>query len=98
MWSSIPNLIKAFPGKAWKALVAWLNSLRRDLIYHFVCGLVIAAFAALTLKMGGWSIMPVICIAFLKEFIDQWRYGGFDWMDFAATCLGGLLPAIFAML
>ena len=37
--------LKALPGKVWDALVNWLNSIRRDRLYHFICGLIIAAFA-----------------------------------------------------
>ena len=89
--------LKALPGKVWDALVNWLNSIRRDRLYHFICGLIIAAFACITLHMGVWCLVPVLFVGFVKEFIDQWRRQAFDWVDLAATMVGGLLIALFAI-
>ena len=86
--------LKALPGKVWDALVNWLNSIRRDRLYHFICGIIIAAFACITLHMGVWCFVPVLFAGFIKEFIDQWGRQAFDWVDLAATIVGGTEEAI----
>lgn len=95
--SKVWEWLKALPGKVWDALVNWLNSIRRDRLYHFICGLIIAAFACITLHLGVWCFVPVLFAGFVKEFIDQWRGQAFDWVDLAATMVGGLLIALFAI-
>ena len=104
MWEKIKAILskvwewlKALPGKAWTALVEWLNGLRRDRLYHFICGLIIAALFAISLHMS-WCIVPVVFAAFIKEFIDQWQDGEFDWVDLAATCIGGAIPQLFIII
>ena len=95
--SKVWEWLKALPGKVWDALVNWLNSIRRDRLYHFICGLIIAAFTCITLHLGVWCIVPVLIAGFVKEFIDKWRGQSFDWVDLAATMVGGLLIALFAI-
>ena len=40
---------------------------------------------------------PFLFAGFVKEFIDQWRRQAFDCVDLAATMVGGLLIALFAI-
>lgn len=83
--------------KIWDWLVGLLNKIRRDRIYHFIAGLIVAAFFCIVLKMK-FCVWPVLFVAFIKEFIDQWQDGNFDWIDFAATVCGGLLIQLFAVI
>lgn len=84
--------------KIWIWMVSLLTNIRKDRLYHFICGIIIAAFFCMVLKMEYWSIIPVICAGFIKEFIDQIRGGKFDWIDLLATILGGLVIVTFALL
>ena len=77
--------------KIWNWMISLLNKIRRDRLYHFICGLIFAAFFCIVLKMGFWCFWPVI-------FIDKWQDGNFDWIDLLATVLGGLVIAIFALI
>ena len=84
--------------KIWNKIVAFFNALTADKYLHFIAGLVIAAFFNIALGMEV-CIAPVIVAGFIKEFIDEWRYGGADIADFAATVAGGaviqLIVAVF---
>ena len=81
----------------WKALVEGLKEISRSTLCLFMAGLIVGAFACITLDMGVWCFVPVLFISFIKEFIDQWRRQAFDWVDLAATMVGGLLIALFAL-
>ena len=84
--------------KIWNKIVAFFNALTADKYLHFIAGLIIAAFFNIALGMEV-CIAPVIVAGFIKEFIDEWRYGGADIADFAATVAGGaviqLIVAVF---
>lgn len=80
--------------KIWDWFVGLLNKVRRDRIYHFVAGLLIALFFLFVLKMR-FCVWPVLFIGLIKEFIDNWVDGNFDWVDLAATVLGGLIVQAF---
>lgn len=82
----------------WNRLIALLERVGRDKLYHFIAGMLIASFFSLVCRMGAACILPVFVAAFCKEFIDVWRYGLFDWHDLIATLLGGVPIAIFAVL
>lgn len=84
--------------KLWNWMVSLLNKIRRDRLYHFICGLIFAAFFCIVLKMGFWCFWPVIFIGFIKEFIDKWQDGNFDWIDLLATVIGGLVIALLALI
>lgn len=83
--------MKDFIKKIWGRITTFLSKIGCDKCYHFIVGLVVAAFFCITLKWSYWSIIPVAVIAALKEFCDLRLYGKYDWMDFIATCLGGLI-------
>lgn len=84
-------------GKIYEKIVGWLASFGVDKYLHFIAGLIIAAFFAIVLKMDV-CIVPVLFAGFIKEAFDEWRYGDFDWRDFAATILGGLIIQLFVYL
>lgn len=84
--------------KIWDKFVAWVLSIPADKRLHFVCGLVIAAFFGLALGMK-FCFWPVIFAAAGKEVFDIFSSGQkFDWKDFLATLLGGLVPQVFVLL
>ncbi len=89
--------MKNFIYKVWNWLVGLLNKVRRDRLYHFICGLIIAAFFCVTLHMK-FCVWPVFFAAFIKEFIDLWQDGNFDWIDLLATVIGGAVIQLFVIL
>ena len=78
-------------------IVAWILGIPQDKRLHFVAGFVVATFFGLALGMK-FNFWPVLFFAFGKEFFDRWTGGEWDWWDFAATCLGGLLAQSFVLL
>lgn len=78
-------------------IVAFLANLGADKYLHFIAGLIVAAFFHIALGMEV-CIAPVIVAGFIKEFIDEWRYGGADIADFAATVAGGAVIQLFVSL
>ena len=89
--------MKNFIFKIWNWLVGLLNKVRRDRLYHFICGLIIAAFCAMVLHVE-WAWWPVLIVAFIKEFIDLWQDGNFDVVDLLATVVGGLVIWAFQLI
>ena len=83
--------------KIWDKIVAWILGIPTDKKLHFVAGFIIAAFFGLALGMKA-VIVPAIFAGFIKEFFDQWTTDQWEWWDFAATCLGGLLAQSFVLL
>ena len=74
--------------KAYDWFVGLLGKIRRDRLYHFIAGLLIAVPCALIFHIE-WAIVPAFFAGFIKEFIDLWRDGNFDWLDLLATTAGG---------
>lgn len=89
--------MKDFIRKIWDWFVNLFNGIRRDRLYHFIAGLIIAALFYIVLKMPV-CIVPVIFAAFIKEFFDVWTDGNFDWIDFLATVIGGAVIQIFVII
>lgn len=67
-----------------------------DKYLHFIVGLVIAAFANYVMDWGA-CIAPVIVAAFVKEVIDEFRYGGADLADIAYTVAGGAIIQLLCL-
>lgn len=80
--------------KIWDKIVAWFLSIPTDKRLHFVAGFILASFFGLGLRMVA-VIVPAIFAGFIKEFFDKWTTNTWDWYDFLATCLGGLLAQLF---
>ena len=83
--------------KIWNKIMRFFNALSADKYLHIIAGMVIAAFFNIALGMEV-CIAPVIVAGFIKEFIDEWRYGGADIADFAATVAGGAVIQLFVSL
>jgi ABC-type transporter Mla maintaining outer membrane lipid asymmetry permease subunit MlaE len=78
-----------------------------DKKYHVLAGLLVAAFVglpcyleSLNLFAGLWSALTSGIIAGgVKEWCDMRTEGNkWDWWDFAATCFGAVLVALFIIL
>lgn len=82
----------------WQALVAKMREISRSTLYHFITGLIVGAFACITLGIGAWCFVPVFVVGFIKEFIKLWTGGAFGWMDLATILSGGLLISLFAVI
>lgn len=83
--------------KIWDAIVKFICSVQYDKLLHFIAGLIIAAIFALPLHMKA-CIVPVVFAGFIKEFFNLWTTEKWDWWDFAATCIGGLVIQILAII
>jgi hypothetical protein len=75
-----------------------------DKKYHVLAGILVAAFVglpcyleSLNLFAGLWSALTSGIIAGgVKEYGDLRTDGNkWDWLDFAATCLGAVVVAVF---
>ena len=89
--------MKNFIRKIWDAIVKFISSVPYDKLLHFVAGLIIAAIAALPLHMKA-CIVPVVFAGFIKEFFDSWTTDKWEWWDFGATCIGGLVIQLLVIL
>ena len=78
----------------------------KDKKYHVLVGLLVAAFVglpcyleSLNLFAGLWaSLTSGIIAGGVKEYCDMRTEGNkWDWLDFAATCLGAVIVAVFIM-
>ena len=78
-----------------------------DKKYHVLAGLLVAAFVglpcyleSLNLFAGLWSALTSGIIAGgVKEYCDMRTDGNkWDWLDFAATCIGAVIVALFIVL
>ena len=76
----------------------------KDKKYHVLAGILVAAFVglpcyleSLNLFAGLWSALTSGIIAGgVKEYCDMRTEGNkWDWLDFAATCIGAVLVALF---
>ena len=90
--------MKKFIRKIWDAFVTLVNKVPKDKLLHFVMGLLIAAFCAITLKWGLWCIFPAIAFGALKELFDWWTTKVVEWWDFGATSIGGLIILVFVLI
>lgn len=79
----------------------------KDKKYHVLAGVLVAAFVglpcyleSLNLFAGLWSaIVSGIIAGGVKEYFDLRTEGNkWDWLDFAATCLGAVIVAVFIIL
>lgn len=84
--------------KVWEKIVKAILAVPEDKRLHFAVSLIIAAFCCITLDMGAWCVVPVFFIGFIKEFIDKWRGGAFDWYDLIADLAGGMVISLFAII
>ena len=66
-------------------LIKKLASIQHDKLLHSFYGTLIYALASL-LSID-LAIILVIVLAIVKEIYDEYKYGGFDWVDISVTIL-----------
>ena len=89
--------MKDFIRKIWDAIVAWLLGIPSDKKWHFAAGFFFATLFGMLFNMKA-CILPAIFAGFIKEFFDLWTTDQWDWKDFLATAIGGVLPQLFVIL
>lgn len=77
----------------------------KDKKQHIIAGLLIAMAVALpcyldslNLFAGLWACVSGIIAGGVKEWSDMAHDGEFDWRDFAFTCIGAAVVAVFIVL
>lgn len=83
--------------KIYEKVMGWFRGIGIDKYWHFIIGMIVAAFFAIVMEMK-LCIAPVVAVAFLKEMVDGWVYNKWSWWDFAATLLGGGIIQLFVYL
>lgn len=83
--------------KLWDKFVAWLLGIPEDKRLHFFFGTLVASFFAIALEVPA-CLVPTIVVGGLKEIFDKYTTQEWDWHDFVATCLGGLMIQFFVLL
>ncbi len=82
---------------AYNWVIAQLDKVRRDRLYAFATGMILAAFCAIVLKVE-WAWWPVLIVAFIREFINNWREKGFDFINLISAVIGALLIWVFQLI
>jgi hypothetical protein len=73
----------------YQKLITWLSS-NSDKVWHFTGGMIICLVCSVFLP--AWMAFSLAAVAGVaKEIRDEISYGGFDWIDLAATVAGGAL-------
>ena len=83
--------------RLWDKIVSWLHAIPEDKRMHFVCGFIIAAFFCIVFGMK-LCFIPALIAGAAKELYDKVTTKVWEWKDFLATCLGGLLCQVFVLL
>ena len=83
--------------KIWDKIVALIYKIPTDKWLHFFAGFIIAAFCCIALHIE-WAFIPALFAGFAKEFFDAWTTDKWDWWDFVATAIGGLVVSSFQLI
>lgn len=82
----------------WDKFVKLLYKVGQDKWFHFIAGLIAAAFPTIAF---GWYWAPMVFAAvagIAKEAFDIVTTKTYDWKDLVATLAGGFVIEIFALL
>ena len=79
--------------------------MKMDKKLHFAAGLVIALIIAMpvyheskySLFCGLWSCLSVVVAGLVKEYTDYCHTKVWDWRDFAATLIGGIVVVLLIL-
>lgn len=83
-----------------KSIGEWLAKAGADRYLHLLAGLVIAFFTAMLMQgvagegrwtCVGFSMMVTVVVGIWKEVADQTYEGESDALDWAFTCIGGVI-------
>lgn len=70
----------------------WFGKIPADKALHFIAGLIIVAVIATFCPMvADHAWLAAVVLGFGKEIYDLFTDGHFDFVDFGATVLGGLV-------
>ncbi len=70
----------------------WLGNIPADKALHFIAGmLIVAVMTTLYPAIADYAFLASVLAGFIKEVYDLFTDGHFDFVDFAATLLGGLV-------
>lgn len=83
--------------KIYEKVMGWFRGIGIDRHWHFIAGETIAAFFAMVVGLEV-CILPVIVAGFAKEAYDLMTDYRWDWWNFVATILGGLVVQVFVYL
>jgi len=89
LWRWLTSLAR----KVWDFLIGWIVRIPQDKLLHAFFGMLIGAVAFICFGIVG-PIFPVAFAGIAKEFFDLWTTKQWDWWDFGATCIGGMLIQI----
>ncbi len=75
----------------------------QDKRYHFAAGaltaMVVGLPCSVSLWTGLWAALSAgILVGGVKEWCDNKYNWKWDWLDFACTCLGAVLVAVFIIM
>ena len=82
----------------WNKFVELLYKVGQDKWFHFMAGLIFAAFPVIVF---GWNWAPMVFAAVVgigKEVFDYFTTKTYDWKDLVATLCGGLVIEVFVLL
>lgn len=70
----------------------WLGNIPADKALHFIAGMIIVAVVTTLFPAAAdYTFLAAVILGFGKEIYDLLTDGHFDFADFYATVLGGLL-------
>ena len=75
-------------------LAKWLSDktgIAQDKWLHFIGGFVISIVGMILFNHAPFAFLLAILVGLAKELMDDFIYGGFDFLDWLATVLGGSL-------
>lgn len=82
----------------YEKVMGWLRGVGIDKYWHFIAGLIIAAFFAMVVGVK-FCLLPSLVAGLVKELYDGMKSGGkMDVWDFIATIIGGLIIQFFVLL
>lgn len=83
----------------YKFICEKLSSIAIDKHMHFECGMVIALLwvMAMPCAIDNYAFAVTVLCGLAKECYDEYDYGGFDFVDWAFTALGGLFIQLAAL-
>ena len=84
----------------YRKVAGWLASFGSDKYLHIIFGLLIAYITAVishaitgecSLSAGGLGMLVTIVVGFVKETVDSAETDNWDFYDFLATLIGGVI-------
>lgn len=78
-----------------RRLLQTLGSIPSDKMLHFIAGMLITAIVAVIVpRFAPLAVTVAVVAGLAKEVYDEITYGGFDFKDWLATVIGGVVMQI----